>query len=174
MNTKLTLADVKYLQDKQWLLDSEIMKTKNINLQEWINSYQANHNIAMKLEIAEFVNECRDIWKYWKQQAVDRKKLLNEAIDVVHFIFLNLNKMHSSLEDKFKEIEDYTESANRYIGDTVKVHHLEQLVSEDYNTYYTLGFVLVILDRYGFTAKDIIDEYNEKNKENFSRLERGY
>ena len=174
MNTKLPIADVKYLQDKQWLLDSEIMKAKNINLQEWINSYQANHNIAMKLEIAEFVNECRDIWKYWKQQAVDRKKLLNEAIDVIHFVFLKLNKIHSSLEDKFKSIDDYTESANRYIGDTLKVHHLEQLVSEDYNTYYILGFVLTILDRYGFTTKDIIDEYNEKNKENFERLESGY
>ena len=78
------------------------------------------------------------------------------------------------MEGKFAEIEGYTESANRYIGDTVKVHHLEQLVSEDYNTYYVLGFVLVILDRYGFTTKDIIDEYNEKNKENFSRLESGY
>ena len=174
MHTKLTLADVKYLQDKQWLLDSEIMKAKNINLNEWINPYQANHNIAMKLEVAEFVNECRDIWKYWKSEPVDRKKLLNEAIDVIHFVFLKLNKIHSSLEDKFKEIEYYTESAHRYIGDTVKVHHMEQLVSEDYNTYYVLGFVLVILDRYGFTTKDIIDEYNEKNKENFERLERGY
>ena len=174
MNTKLTIADVKYLQDKQYQLDSEIMKAKNINLQEWINQYQANHNIALKLELAEFVNECYDVWKYWKSKPIDRKKLLNEAIDVVHFVFLNLNKIHSSLEDKFKSIDDYTESANRYIGDTVKVHHLEQLVSEDYNTYYVLGFVLTILDRYGFTTKDIIDEYNEKNKENFSRLESGY
>ena len=174
MNTKLTIADVKYLQDKQWLLDSEIMKAKNINLQEWINQYQAHHNIALKLELAEFVNECYDIWKYWKSKPIDRKKLLNEAIDVVHFVFLNLNKIHTSMEGKFAEIEGYTESANRYIGEKVQIHHLEQLVSEDYNTYYVLGFVLVILDRYGFTTKDIIDEYNEKNKENFKRLESGY
>src|SRR5699024_4193349 len=95
---ELTLEDFKYFSKKQELLDNEIKKQKNISDDEWKHDLDINHTLALKIEIAEFVNECSDIWKYWKDKQPNLDKVLDEAIDVIHFVFLTINKHKESLD----------------------------------------------------------------------------
>ena len=88
----LTLEDFEYFSEKQALLDEAIKKQKNITDEEWLHDLENNHVIALKVEVAEFVNECSNLWKYWKEKKPNRERILDEAIDVLHFVFLKLNK----------------------------------------------------------------------------------
>lgn len=174
IKTVLTFGEVSYLTEKQKQLDKFIMDNKHIEYIDWLNHYDELHDIALRVEIGEFVNEARDIWKYWKGEAVNRERLLDEAIDVIHFIFLQLNKVDATIDEKTKNINYWIKSANEFIGFELTATHLHLLLTEDYTYYYILAFILVILDRYGFTTANIIDQYNEKNKKNFDRITNGY
>lgn len=155
---------------KQEELDSMIREKFDININEWKRAYQRNHEIALRVEIAEFVNECHDVWKYWKQKSVVPERILDEAVDVIHFLHLILNKSD----------ESNTELLNTYIHDLREENvtlsgMLDDLL--DVNTeylYYTYAQLLLILERYAFTLDDIEQAYDRKNAENHKRQESGY
>src|SRR5699024_9652266 len=102
---ELTLEDFKYISEKQTLLDNAIKKQKNITHDEWLHDLDNNHTIALKVEIAEFVNECSDIWKYWKDKQPNKERIIDEAIDVLHFVFLRINKENRDINDVY-ELDD--------------------------------------------------------------------
>lgn len=84
MKTLLTKADIEYLMTQQEKLDEDIRQKKGISFKEWHNiDYDAMYGTALNVEKAEFINECHDIWKYWKSKPVDNKK---HNIKQRHFI----------------------------------------------------------------------------------------
>lgn len=174
LNTHLTQADVQYLQDKQNQLDKHIINKFDMDYNFWLDDLDINHDIALLIELGEFVNEAHDIWKYWKTKPINRSRLIDEAIDVIHFVFLKQNKILLTTEETHADIQYWCKSVNEFIGEEVKPEHLKLLLQNDYTPIFILANILVILDRYGFTTKDIIDQYNLKNKVNFERQERGY
>lgn len=167
---KMTTELFEKFSKKQEELDSMIREKFDININEWKRAYQRNHEIALKVELAEFVNECHDVWKYWKQKSVVPERILDEAVDVIHFLHLILNKSD----------ESNTELLNTYIHDLHEENvtlsgMLDDLL--DVNTeylYYTYAQLLLILERYAFTLDDIEQAYDRKNAENHARQNRNY
>lgn len=170
----LTLEDFEYFSEKQALLDEAIKKQKNITDEEWLHDLENNHVIALKVEVAEFVNECSDLWKYWKNKQPNRERIIDEAIDVLHFVFLKLNKSNDFLKDHYLDyfrrktvintVFKGVENKSVYLSDLLK--HKDELS--------ILAKVMYILSEYGFTREDVIEQYNKKNDVNFERLENRY
>lgn len=176
---ELTLEDFKYFSKKQELLDNEIKKQKNISDDEWKHDLDINHTIALKIEIAEFVNECSDIWKYWKDKQPNKERIIDEAIDVLHFVFLRINKENRDINDVY-ELYDLANEQLKYNKENDLINlkdGLSNLLEHDgkeEKPELLFLVVLFILTHYEFTREDIIEQYNKKNAINFERLENGY
>lgn len=171
MKSLLTEQDIKYLLEQQERLDHDIRKKLSINDAEWLEMH-IEHDIALRVEVAEFVNACYKSWKYWKSKPMDRSQVLDEAIDIIHFVMLHHNKQYklnlaSTLlmgalgsAHQFEDVSEVKET----------LHHILQ-----YNSiFHLLKDVLVILDYYDFDRKQIMEAYDKKNKVNFERLAEGY
>lgn len=171
MKTLLTLADIDYLLTQQEKLDKDIRNKKGISDDEWLGM-DDKHYIALSVEKAEFINECHDLdnWKYWKSKPVDKEKIIDEAIDVIHFVMLIVNKMNVA-EDLYEELVSLDGMMSGSQLTDLSIKNYLKVVNDLPFTMYT---TLRILDHYGFTTKNIIDQYNRKNKINFERLESGY
>lgn len=168
MNEKTYL----YFSAQQDKLDNFIKNKKNISEIEWSIKLDTNHRMALKGEVSEFINEARDLWKYWKDKAPDLDKLIDEAVDVIHFIHLIMNKQSFiSYENAVKSINNELETY-QVSGEEVDLKYFL------YDMYFVDTFegilrcyasLLYILSRYHFTLEDIRDAYDSKNKENFQR-----
>lgn len=171
---ELTLEDFKYFSEKQALLDEAIMWRKRISRDMWLYELEHNHEIALKVEIAEFVNECSNIWKYWKDKEPNRERILDEAIDVLHFVFLKLNKSNNFIKDHYLYyFRRKTVIKIVFKGVENKSVCLSDLLRRK-DELSILANVMYILSEYGFTREDVIEQYNKKNAVNFERLENGY
>ena len=171
MKSLLTERDIRYLLEQQERLDADIRKKFSINDTEWIEM-NVEHEIALRVEVAEFVNACYKSWKYWKSKPMDRSQILDEAIDIIHFIMLHHNKNYEfdfaiillvEALGSVHQLEDESDAKER-------LYHILQ-----YNSVFHLfKDVLAILDFYDFDRKQIMQAYKEKNKVNFERLAGGY
>ena len=171
MKSLLTEQDIRYLLEQQERLDADIRKKFSINDTAWIEM-DVEHDIALRVEVAEFVNACYKSWKYWKSKPMDRSQILDEAIDVIHFVMLHYNKrfdlnfatelLVESLRSMDK-VEDEFDVKER-------LHHTLRYDSR----FHLFKEVLAILDFYDFDRKQIMQAYKEKNEVNFERLAGGY
>lgn len=178
MKTLLTVADIEYLLTQQAKLDKDIREKKGISWDEWQNNMTSERSLAISVEIHEFINECHDLWKYWKSKPVDKEKILDEAVDVIHFIMLHYGKVLPDLMPLDEAAPNMMEALNFYHSNfndlPVTSEALEQMILKSEDAVYILYIVLKTLDYYNFTSKDIIDQYHRKNKINFERLQGNY
>lgn len=181
-----------YFSERQSELDNHIRDKKGISLEDWQNDlyYDQSHYIALKNEVNEFINECRDIWKYWKDKPVDNAKLIDEFVDIIHFSVLIFNK---TFLQKIKDVSDvmdviYPEIQKRTVilstfinpdGDS----KLDQ--SQALNVLYRLESsndildimvygLIIMMGYYGYTGEQIKQAYDVKNKINFDRQNNGW
>lgn len=155
---------------KQEELDSMIREKFTIGTTEWNYDLETKHLIALKVEVAEFVNNCHDLWKYWKQKAVNLEMIIEEAVDVIHFIHLILNKRRLTPEAHIAHIVvERVNFANR----STYAEIIEDIL-ESNDVYEIYAGLLLILDHYSFTLDDIEQAYDKKNKENHTRQENNY
>lgn len=183
MKTMLTEENFKMLKVNQGKLDDDICEQHNISIGEWEDPYMMSKRYtALRVETHEFINECYDIWKYWKKKPVKPELILEEAIDVIHFI-ISLCNTHALSEFRIKlnleKIEEAEKVSHEVFG--LKGFHpmmyVDRLISgseEDDHLMIDLHSVLKLLEHYEFTADDIMNAYDEKNKENYRRLRSGY
>ena len=164
------IDQIKYLLDKQSDLDEAIRQEKGISIRAWREDMEIEHEIALHVEVGEFINECRDVWKYWKEKPVDVERLLDEAVDVIHFCFLLFNKGEYgdaySIQHKIEQELRVLHEVNR-----------QELILGLLDFYYpvtALALLLKVIESYGFTTEDIMLAYDKKNKVNYERLESGY
>ena len=175
------------LTDKQEVLDAEIREKHDISSDDWLEYLDINHKLALRGEVAEFINEARDQWKYWKKKKPNMDQLIDEAVDVIHFLHLMMNKRHFDLNWKVaylnKRIEHFR--ALTYRGRNEKTF---EKIEPDYRKYLnymynvdtnedlidTYAILLVVLDYYNFTLQDIETAYDTKHKLNRLRQESNY
>lgn len=170
MNTLLTAPDIEYLRGQQMKLDGDIIKKNGITHDEWMEDLHTNHIIALRVEVAEFVNATYDSWKYWKKKPVDRERIIDEAVDVIHFLMLLWNKSDEGLSNEI--IATIVKSEMKFEGTSIK--DVLHLMMTTHSAGVVLACLLYVLNDYNFTTQDILDAYNRKNKVNFERLESGY
>lgn len=173
--------------EKQEFLDSEIREKHDISSDEWLEDLDINHKLALRGEVAEFINEARNLWKYWKKKKPNMDQLIDEAVDVIHFLHLMMNKRHFDLNWKVAYLNKRIE---HFRALTIRGPHEKtfEKIEPDYRKYLNLMYnadtnedlidtyaiLLVVLDYYCFTLEDIEKAYDKKNEENRQRQESGY
>ncbi|WP_414055207.1 dUTP diphosphatase [Macrococcus equi] len=175
---QITLNLFTKLSTKQEELDSNIRKQHDISTDVWLEDLHTNHLLATKNEIAEVHNEMFDKWKYWKTKEVDEKLILEEAVDVIHFLHLLINKYQSKPENCVTFINNQVESINASL-DKVNPNYTKAMdrmlnlrTLEDYLCCYAT--LLILLETYNFNLEDIEAAYDIKNEINHLRQEEGY
>lgn len=156
-------------------LDETIRDKKDIKTEDWDNmkSFSIMHHIALKNEVNEFINECRDIWKYWKDKAVDKALLIDEFADIIHFISLVDNKNESTSLNT-KVFDRAVENIELQSQNSISLEWLDELERSSHINDVLSYASLILIVHYGFTSKDILEAYKSKNKVNYERQENGY
>lgn len=165
-------------------LDEYIREQKGISDDEWLDDkFFVFHELAYKNEVSEFINECHDVWKYWKSKPVNTNRIVDEFVDVVHFANLIVNKLsvdgyHISETDELRDIvySLWREAKNNKIAPHVFLHTLEK---PNFDTVKSTLRPIVhgihfLYEQYGIGIEDVIDAYHKKNKENYERQQNGY
>lgn len=174
INTALNKPDIIYLLSKQETLDESMRETLKIKKEHWLLNMRKEHHIALNVEVAEFCNNAYQSWKYWKKKPMSHELILEEAIDVIHFVMLDLNKHNVKTEWTADNIVSDIQAAKSLYDRSEVKEVIYKLMSNNNSSLNVLIYVLQILDYYGFTSQNIIHCYNEKNRENFRRLASGY
>ena len=171
MKSLLKESDIRYLLEQQERLDQDIRERFSINDAEWIEM-NIEHDIALRVEVAEFVNACYKSWKYWKTKYMDRNAILDEAIDVIHFVMLHHNK-HFDFNFAIELLVESLKSMDKVEDESDVKERLHHILRYD-SRFHLIKEVLEILDFYDFDRKQIMQAYKDKNKVNFERLAEGY
>lgn len=162
--------DLKELFQMQHELDSVIVT--NLGMEEEFNSVECvdKRVFALKVEIGEFSNVV-GWFKYWKQSHVmDREKALEEHADVMHFkLSVGNSRKYANFITKVQPerwmkvplgrlfcylMENNYDSAGKWLNG------FEQLIC--------IGLKL------GFSEKEMVQAYKDKNKVNYGRIKGGY
>lgn len=150
-------------------------------------------HLALIDEIGEVNHELKKLWCYWKesQSKVDRKKLLEELSDCLHFAmsyYINESLPYSVLNyaHTADTLEDWVDNLahaivmeiepNSYLsGFSLEKYRneVEHIISFRSAVDLPLG-VFAIAKLCGFSFDELIKAYKEKNKINWERLENGY
>lgn len=173
MKSKLNKEDLIFLLTQQERLDADIRKSFDIPLKTWQTGMFRKHDIALHVEVAEFVNEAR-IWKYWKKKPIQRERLVDEAVDILHFVMLVLNKVNPSVEMAAESLSDYMKELTPVFEEDEIEEMLHEMLVMNLNELGILKRMLVILDYFDFDRKQIMSAYKNKNDVNFERLATGY
>lgn len=134
--------------------------------------------LALFDELGELIHEMKARWCWWKntQKPEDRKKVLEELVDVVHFVLmtvLRLEKRRTVDEDPVKEFLNgfaYECEQER------KVTLAEAVYCTSFaNDSFLHGQALVYLhNACGFTWQEVYEAYKKKNAVNRKRVKDGY
>ncbi|MCV3733555.1 dUTP diphosphatase [Mycoplasma enhydrae] len=127
--------------------------------------------IALLVELGEFANEVK-AFKYWKKDKnIDRKKLLEEFADGIHFITSLAYQMEvpSKVEPKIRYDNFNLQLAHTYkLFCNLLENKDKKSVQEAFEVYLGLGQLVDI------NEKDIIESYLYKNKKNYQRIKERY
>lgn len=129
--------------------------------------------LALMIEIAEFANEQR-CFKYWSSKPASEKKiLLEEYIDGLHFIISIANNCNLTIVDLEINLQDYQNLTLAFLDlftTTLKLQQEKKLttIQKWFNIYYTIA------QKCNFTSDDIFSAYLAKNKINHLRQEQNY
>ena len=157
----------------------QMQRTLNENI---LNEFGEEVMTEEKLELAiidelgELTHELKGDWCWWKktQKPVDRKRVLEELVDVYHFVMISeMMRRYSSTD---KEIDFIVKKYNFYISyfDEIKNERLDYLIGDISATYDKLGELLKLTKCLGFKFDEVYQEYLNKNKINYERLKNGY
>lgn len=157
----------------------QMQRTLNKNI---LNEFGEEVMTEEKLELAiidelgELTHELKGDWCWWKktQKPVDRKRVLEELVDVYHFVMTSeMMRRYSSTD---KEIDFILNKYNFYISyfDEIKNERLDYLIGDISATCDKLGELLKLTKCLGFKFDEVYQEYLNKNKINYERLKNGY
>lgn len=128
-------------------------------------------------EVGELTHELKGNWCWWKktQPPVDKEKVMEELVDVWHFVlsyqnhFINGEKgIEYTCTFKRNSKNILSLMRNNEFGLTVA---FSDLVSWKWNK---LERLTAINEYLGFTIERVYEAYCEKNKINYQRLKEGY
>lgn len=157
----------------------QMQRTLNENI---LNEFGEEVMTEEKLELAiidelgELTHELKGEWCWWKksQKPVDRKRVLEELVDVYHFVMTSeMTRRYSSTD---KEIDFILNKYDFYFSyfDEIKNERLDYLIGDISATCDKLGELLKLTKCLGFSFDEVYQEYLNKNKINYERLKNGY
>lgn len=132
--------------------------------------------LAIIDELGELTHELKGDWCWWKktQAPVNRQRVLEELVDVYHFVMTSeMMRRYSSTD---KEIDFILNKYNFYISyfDEIKNERLDYLIGDISATCDKLGELLKLTKCLGFSFDEVYQEYLNKNMINYERLQNGY
>lgn len=131
-----------------------------------IEEYDLNREkIALIDELGELTHELKGDWCWWKatQKAPDKAKVLEELVDVWHFVLSTRTYLNVGCEYiNYKYMEFL---AQKPLGELIA-----SLVEVD----KTYKYIIALTFKLGFTIEDVYHEYIRKNKINYERIASGY
>ena len=163
---------IKEMLHKQAELDKSIMSAYGLTEID-----KENLKMAILDEVGELTHELKGEWCWWKktQAPVDRKKVLEELVDIWHFVL--------SWQNHFKDGEEGMINARAVVRNSKRILNLiktkEYRLSEELSDLVAwplckLERLIAITEYLGFTIEDVYKAYCGKNKINYQRLEEGY
>lgn len=124
-------------------------------------------HLALFDELGELNHELKSVWCWWKktQELINRKKVLEELVDVWHFAMT----IHQE-ETSFWHEEEYLNTFCRFNeeGSLISIYMDFFYYSNEMRAVLNLTYYL------SFTIDDVYEAYIEKNKVNYERLKNGY
>lgn len=159
--------DFKELFQMQRELDAFIEQTQNIERDVF-----KEKGLALMVELAELANETR-CFKFWSTKGPsERKVILEEFVDSIHFL-LSLGNVKELALDAWPEVHVKDDLTSRFLKTQEAI--LTFIQQPNGNTYEAVwqyyGMLAFNLD---FTLEDIIEAYLAKNKKNYERQRSGY
>lgn len=161
------------LMDLQKELDNEIVENKKLYGLDLVD----DKVIALEVELSELANEIR-FFKFWSNKEADKRKALFEYVDVIHFFLSiaidldvkpeDLNSINFDIDFDIDDEIDLYATTKRWILNILVDRNPEFSLMIAYRHFIELGKI------WGFTDKDVIWAYKEKNKENHKRQKTGY
>ncbi|MFS3928473.1 dUTP diphosphatase [Priestia flexa] len=161
--------NLKSLFNMQRQLDQHIETSHNLQNEDLVS----RKLLALLVELGELANETR-CFKFWSlKPSADKKIILEEFVDGVHFL------LSLGIEWGFDSIEELPVNADKETATEQFLHvfslltqlkatvSLEQYI-EAFSSYMGLGEVL------GFAAEEVKTAYIMKNEVNFKRQDEGY
>lgn len=128
--------------------------------------------LAIIDELGELTHELKGDWCWWKktQKPVDRKRVLEELVDVYHFVMtFELIFEPNGIEYILSFYRFYIERFGEGISG-----RLDDFIINVSRNHNKLAQLLDLTERLGFSFDEVYQEYLNKNKENYDRLARGY
>lgn len=156
-----------YLMDEQRKLDAQIMGKMGLtHVPAW------ERITALKIEVAEAVNELKGIIKFWSVKAPERELFLEETIDVLHFaLSIELAVGSKRSYDMVKGYYVDEELKMRKRSTNIKDMAHRALLTNDW--IEALALLLRITRELGFDEIDVMNAYKKKNAKNYDRSASG-
>lgn len=128
-------------------------------------------------EVGELTHELKGNWCWWKktQAPVDEEKVLEELVDIWHFVLSWQNNFMSGEEGLRKE-KVMVENIKQYVWGMKNIKKEFVYVLTDLPSYTDsrVEALIAITECLGFTIERVYKAYCDKNKVNYQRLKEGY
>ena len=130
--------------------------------------------LAIIDELGELTHELKGDWCWWKktQKPVDRKRVLEELVDVYHFVMTW--EMFKRTEYKIEYILKAYAIEILTFGTNEKNETLDYIICRMGLDKYKLDWLLKLTGKLGFKFDEVYQEYLNKNMINYERLQNGY
>lgn len=154
--------------ERQRELDAYILKQQSLEGQDVLEE----KILALLVELGELANETR-CFKFWSQKAPsDKAVVLEEYVDSIHFLLsIGLEKGYTFSQITLEPAKVSETTAFTQVFSSCTTFYQEQSES---NYYHLFKQLLQLANVLGFSEKDIIQAYHEKNEVNYERQESGY
>lgn len=152
---------------KQKQLDEYIYKNKGVTAEQ----IYEKKIVAFIRELSELAEEMKT-FKYWKSAVmVDRNRIKEEYIDVIHFTLSIANDLgvheHEYVQTEPKDLNKLIIGITN-LATVISVSKDKEQVKSLINNVIALGYQL------NLTEHDVIEAYDKKNAVNYERQESGY
>lgn len=126
--------------------------------------------LAIIDELGELTHELKGNWCWWKktQKPVDRKRVLEELVDVYHFVMTW--EMFKRVEYKIEYILKAYAIEILMFGKNVENETLDYIICRMELDKHKLDWLLKLTEQLGFSFDEVYQEYLNKNKINYERL----
>lgn len=165
LNEQVWGSRLQMLYAKQAELENFIANKHGISIHDYLNEQQ----LAILVELAESANEWQG-FKYWKlNKNVDREKLLEETVDVLHLILARgLVLGWQVAEVKAFKSTSITTQYTSLMQKVATDEESQKTYAQSFNLY--VGLVEML----GFTWQEVEAAYIKKHQENIDRQNNDY
>lgn len=171
-NLLLTKEQIEKITELQTELDIRVRENNDIPMEQDLN---LEKYIALKTELFEFINEIES-FKYWKKNK-GKSHILEEACDTMHFIFSLAIENGAKIElgeEVLGDIKPETFDLNDLIG-IIDANITDIFIEHAWeDIFIVLTLLLIMINKCGFTANDLYEEYIRKNQINHERQANNY